>query len=77
MQMHVGYIIIEQEQQIDLVSFVKGIIVSSVRTVRDKGTHQNSLAAASIFSSWLQPTYVGTAIHSSCMQQQYGCSQWL
>ena len=29
-----------------------------------KGRRQNSLAAASIFSSQLQPTYVGKAIHN-------------
>ena len=30
---------------------------------RCKGRRQNSLAAALIFSSQLQPTYIGKAIH--------------
>ena len=40
--------------------------------MRTLGRRQNPLAAASIFSSQLQPTYVGKAIHNCYMLQHFG-----
>ena len=48
-----------------------------VRIDSHKGRRQNSLAAASKFSSQLQPTYIANAIHCSWMLQHYGYSQQL
>ena len=42
-----------------------------------RGDCQNSLAAVSTYSSWLQPTYIGKAIHNCHMLQHFGCSQLL
>ena len=42
-----------------------------------KGRRQNEVAAAPIFSSQLQPTYIGKVMHRCLNLQHFGCSQGL
>ena len=45
--------------------YVIGSMCLGGKCLGGKGRRQNSLAAAPIFSSQLQPSYIGKAIHSS------------
>ena len=51
--------------------------INLIMSSQYKGRRQNSLAAPPIFSSQLQPTFIGKAIHSFWMLQHFGCSQVL